>query len=278
MARITDEQLKNLSDCLQNLVRQYNVSNPYLAKQLGIPQSTLESYLYGLKAPRIQNLQKLSEFFGVSIDGLLANDVSLAAPKISSSEAYKNEVAESFESPIEYVTRYISTHYSKTHSSFVELLSKCDITITYRPIISEEEIESASAKIVALDMQEEYSLYDNIPESDNHTTFKKLDLLTSPNIQKLRELFDADLGTNSEKQIAFEIFYNHLLSGDYDKLDLDAFPLDIELTKVSLAKVKNIQKADSLNDLLSSKVTYSLTEFIDIEEEYLDTLINNIFK
>lgn len=138
-----------------------------------------------------------------------------------------------------------------------------------------------STRISTLDIQEENSLFADIPDVstfENHTTFKKLGYMNSPNIQKLKELFGADLGTNSDDQIAFEIFYNHLLAGDYDELNLDEFPLNIELSKVSVAKATNIKKVESLKELISSNVTYTLSEFIEIEEEYLDTLISKIFK
>lgn len=53
------------------LLRKHNLSMTAAAEKIGIPQSSFSDWKARRKKPSVENLVKLSDFFGVSVDYLL---------------------------------------------------------------------------------------------------------------------------------------------------------------------------------------------------------------
>lgn len=61
---------------LQKLMREHHISEAELSRQTEVPQPTLHKILSGKTAdPRISTLKILADFFEISVDDLLANDL-----------------------------------------------------------------------------------------------------------------------------------------------------------------------------------------------------------
>lgn len=60
-----------LSDRLKQLRLQKNITQEQLAKHLGIPRSTYSNYEYGNREPDANTLNKIADYFDVSVDYLL---------------------------------------------------------------------------------------------------------------------------------------------------------------------------------------------------------------
>ena len=67
-----------LSDKLKKLRKDRNLTQVRLASLLGIPQSTYSGYEAGSREPDIEMLDKLANYFGVSVDYLLGREDSAA--------------------------------------------------------------------------------------------------------------------------------------------------------------------------------------------------------
>jgi SOS-response transcriptional repressor LexA len=63
------------SEKLNELINKKGILPAALAKELGIGQGTLSKYIRGENTPEANNLLKLSQYFCVSIDYLLDNDI-----------------------------------------------------------------------------------------------------------------------------------------------------------------------------------------------------------
>ena len=67
-----------LNDNVERLLQTHNVKAYAVAKATGISQGLLSEYKSGKKEPSIPNLQKLADYFGVTVDDLLGNKNSPA--------------------------------------------------------------------------------------------------------------------------------------------------------------------------------------------------------
>lgn len=69
-------------DNFERLLQTHNVKAYAVAKATGISQGLLSEYKSGKKEPSIPNLQKLADYFGVTVDDLLGEEnVKAAAPE-----------------------------------------------------------------------------------------------------------------------------------------------------------------------------------------------------
>lgn len=69
-------------DNFERLLQTHNVKAYAVAKATGISQGLLSEYKSGKKEPSIPNLQKLADYFDVTVDDLLGEEnVKAAAPE-----------------------------------------------------------------------------------------------------------------------------------------------------------------------------------------------------
>ena len=65
------EELKKLAKNLKDLRKQFNYTQSYVAKQIGITCSSYQAYEWGVTVPTLQNFIKLTKLYNVSCDDLL---------------------------------------------------------------------------------------------------------------------------------------------------------------------------------------------------------------
>lgn len=66
------------SENLTYLRRKRAMTQGEVAEKLGISQKTISSYETGRRRPRLKELARLAQFYGVSIDDLLTNNMRLS--------------------------------------------------------------------------------------------------------------------------------------------------------------------------------------------------------
>ena len=64
-------------DIFEQLLQKYGVSAYKVAKETGVTQSTLSDWKRGRSTPKSENMKKLADYFGVSIDYLMTGKEDL---------------------------------------------------------------------------------------------------------------------------------------------------------------------------------------------------------
>lgn len=67
------QELKNLAKNLKDLRKQFEYTQTYVAKQIGITCSSYQAYEWGVTVPTLQNFIKLAKLYGLSLDELVEN-------------------------------------------------------------------------------------------------------------------------------------------------------------------------------------------------------------
>lgn len=58
-------------EIFEHLLQKYGVTSYKLSKEIGITQTTLSNWKSGRSTPNVQNLQKIADYFGVTVDYLM---------------------------------------------------------------------------------------------------------------------------------------------------------------------------------------------------------------
>lgn len=72
------------------LLKTHNVTRYQVSKATGVPQSSLSDWSKGKSKPKYENMKRIADYFGVSVDYLLGNEEKPAAQK--DSELVKDEL------------------------------------------------------------------------------------------------------------------------------------------------------------------------------------------
>lgn len=74
-------------EIFEQLLQKYGVSSYKVAKETGVTQSTLSDWKRGRSTPKSENMKKLADYFGVSIDYLMTGkDDSIKEPKLNAKD------------------------------------------------------------------------------------------------------------------------------------------------------------------------------------------------
>ena len=74
-------------EIFEQLLQKYGVSSYKVAKETGVTQSTLSDWKRGRSTPKSENMKKLADYFGVSIDYLMTGkDDPEKEPKLNSKD------------------------------------------------------------------------------------------------------------------------------------------------------------------------------------------------
>ena len=68
-------------EIFEQLLQKYGVSAYKVAKATGVTQSTLSDWKRGRSTPKTENMKKLADYFGVSIDYLMTGEEVSAEPQ-----------------------------------------------------------------------------------------------------------------------------------------------------------------------------------------------------
>ena len=69
-------------EIFDELIKQKGLSAYKVAKDTGISQTTLSDWKRGRSIPKTDKLQKIADYFGVSVDYLLGNEQKEKAPSL----------------------------------------------------------------------------------------------------------------------------------------------------------------------------------------------------
>lgn len=74
-------------EIFEQLLQKYGISSYKVAKETGVTQSTLSDWKRGRSTPKSENMKKIADYFGVSIDYLMTGkDDSEKEPKLNSKD------------------------------------------------------------------------------------------------------------------------------------------------------------------------------------------------
>ena len=62
-------------EIFEQLIRQKGISTYKVSKETGISQATLSDWKRGRSTPKADKMQKIADYFGVSVDYLLGNEM-----------------------------------------------------------------------------------------------------------------------------------------------------------------------------------------------------------
>lgn len=266
---------KNLSRNLHKLLSNAHFSVRQAAKLCNIPLRTFESYYYGEKLPKEQNLLAIAHLFNMTPHALLSDDWSKASAY--ERQLYRDvnrmydELTEN--TPVKIITDMLTQHIP-CHRRFYKLCQYLEITIDYIPQYTDGFLKEVL-----------YDYVDDIDEIDlvRQVTDSKLkdskDLLiqrlTSNGLSeeeitkqiastlnltlsthpKLVDLFYQDRNVYRSK--ALQYFADCCMNGDFDEMPLEEIPLRVIVNKREYnckdLKVLETQYWDSIKDELLKK-------------------------
>lgn len=119
----------NFSKTLKTLRKEKHLTQEQLASYLNISRSTIAGYETKLRQPDFETLQRLSDYFGVSIDFLITGGNSITSQKV----AYLHVDEISLELEMKSIYRQLS------------IISKCDV-LRYAKLLHLQETYTVNAK------------------------------------------------------------------------------------------------------------------------------------
>ena len=105
-------------DIFVQLLQKHNVSAYRVSKDTGIPESTFSDWKKGKSSPKLEKLQKIADYFGVSVDYLLGR-----SPDIKEAPAGNPEGAETEDPSSDELRRRISEALSRLDPSYLEIVA-----------------------------------------------------------------------------------------------------------------------------------------------------------
>lgn len=69
-------------EIFEHLLQTRGVSTYRVAKETGIPQQTFSKWKNGISTPKADKLQKIADYFGVSVEYLMGNDRTITKEDI----------------------------------------------------------------------------------------------------------------------------------------------------------------------------------------------------
>ena len=69
-------------EIFEHLLQIRGVSTYRVAKETGIPQQTFSKWKNGISIPKVDKLQKIADYFGVSVEYLMGNDRTITKEDI----------------------------------------------------------------------------------------------------------------------------------------------------------------------------------------------------
>ena len=145
---------------LNDIMKAYGVSNVKLAEEVGVSESAVKKWRKGTASPTLDNVDKIADFFQVSIDELSGNSRTskdVRIPVIGTIRA--GYPVESFDAPEGYVSMPTGTKVpgnlfalKVAGDSMLPLVMEGDV------IILDKNTEKANGKICAVTVDDESTL------------------------------------------------------------------------------------------------------------------------
>lgn len=283
MSNYTSEQKELFAKNLRLLMQKLNVSRDTVAKAIGMSAGTFKSYYYGEKFPKQEKLQRIANYFKVPVDSFFTPE----DPIIKRGEMIKfyQQMKRYFEelnlsSPIDIIDNFINNQISesKVHFTFLSMCNILGINIEYISTIPNETLEE-------LTFDAEYDT------DDIATKIAQDELKFTPDSELMKKLFENAPDTaasvqrvmnalqtvitpnrvkNAKNQTGLELTANEIKDGLYTKENIADIPILVRIGAFKEIKSLDKIKAQTLKDLLFNPKEYTLPEFIDLEEDFID--------
>ena len=283
MSNYTPEQKELFAKNLRLLMQKLNVSRDTVAKAIGMSTGTFKSYYYGEKFPKQEKLQRIADYFKVPVDSFFTPE----DPIIKRGEMIKfyQQMKRYFEelnqsSPIDIIDNFINSQISesKVHFTFLNMCNILGINIEYISTIPSDTLEE-------LTFDAEYDT------DDIATKIAQDELKFTPDSELMKKLFENAPDTaasvqrvmdmlrtvivpnrvkNAKNKTGLELTANEIKDGLYTKENIADIPIIVRIGAFKEIKSVNEIKAKTLKDLLFNPKEYTLSEFIDLEEDFID--------
>lgn len=85
-------------EIFEQLLQKYGISAYKVAKETGVTQSTLSDWKRGRSTPKSENMKKIADFFGVTVDYIMTGNKSIEPPKTVLTPKDERDIANDLES------------------------------------------------------------------------------------------------------------------------------------------------------------------------------------
>lgn len=283
MSNYTSEQKELFVKNLRLLMQKQHLARDTVAKAIGLSSGTFKSYYYGAKFPKQEKLEKIANYFSVPVDALFTVDDPLV--KRNEMVKFYQQMKRYFEelnqsSPIDIIDNFINSQISesKVHFTFLSMCNILGINIEYISTIpsdtleeltfnAEYETDDIATKIAqdelkfVPDSELMKKLFDNAPDS-------------AASIQRVMDMFRTvtvpNRVKNAKNKTGLELTANEIKDGLYTKENIADIPISVRIGAFKEITSLDKIKAQSLKDLLFNPKEYTLSEFIDLEEDFID--------
>ena len=84
-------------EIFSTLLQKNGVTSYKVSKETGVSQSTLSDWKRGLSTPKLDKLQKIADYFGVTVNYLMTGEDSIESPKAALTPKDERDIAEDLE-------------------------------------------------------------------------------------------------------------------------------------------------------------------------------------
>ena len=283
MLNYTPEQKELFAKNLRLLMQKLNVSRDTVAKAIGMSTGTFKSYYYGEKFPKPEKLQRIANYFNVPVDSFFTPE----DPIIKRGEMIKfyQQMKRYFEdlnqsSPIDIIDNFINSQISesKIHFTFLSMCNILGINIEYISTIPSDTLEELTFDaeyetddIATKIAQDELKF---VPDSELMKKLFENAPDTAASVQRvmdmLRTVIVPNRVKNAKNKTGLELTANEIKDGLYTKENIADIPISVRIGAFKEITSLDKIKAQSLKDLLFNPKEYTLSEFIDLEEDFID--------
>lgn len=84
-------------EIFSTLLQKNGVTSYKVSKETGVSQSTLSDWKRGLSTPKLDKLQKIADYFGVTVNYLMTGEDSIESPKAALTPKDERDIAKDLE-------------------------------------------------------------------------------------------------------------------------------------------------------------------------------------
>lgn len=286
MARLTEQEKKNLSSNMNRLNKQRKYTQAYVSKMTGIPLRTYETYLSGSYGASQRNLEKLAHFYQTTPYILVSDNMGETEMALGHElRKYQDSIDERVKSLDELIEDYIVSRDEPCLKTFLELIRSQGITTAYEYDITDDELKKEAQKYLGIDItttnvisrqfEYKFAAVEGIQLSDEIR--EQLQALKSLYTKKAEGSDEDEKSNNSfiDTRTGKEVFLRKMYAGVYDDTDILDLPITIKLT--THKEVGNLKLLERLEDLQISDNDISIEEMLEIKDDIIEMIFDSIF-
>lgn len=279
MPRLTPDELRNLSNNLKAMNQRLQYSSTYVSQKTGISKRTYEAYLYGEKSPKLDNLEKLADFYSTTIAILISSNMVIKDIEFQKGmRDYKPIWDAKTSTDTDKIISIIEKLCGKRYGLLLRLIQNNDIYIRFMPTYNTEKIDEYIKKKYASVYKDnktlermfqhhiksygKQSLTDRLVQEDNNET---------ENI-RIKSSYD-------DSKEAINLFIDEYKKGIFDDIPIDDIPLEISFIQFcenpTMERIRNFDTAEDFHDLCKD---YTMQDFLYMLDDLLEMMTDCIFE